>query len=134
MPQRFEPIETPLGFVRGRDGIYLDEVIFRDRTNQLVLIGALNSALCSSASTQEVEFDSCRFTFSGVLAVRVIELDSWDWTGESSFDEILDSEWIDELGGKVTASHRHFRVQTYDDVIDVVSDSFVIDLAQSDGD
>lgn len=46
-----------------------------------------------------------------MLALRIIELDSWDWSGASCFDEVLDSAWIAELGGKVTDAHRHFVLQ-----------------------
>jgi hypothetical protein len=128
MPRRFKPIETPLGFVHGRDGIYLDEVIFRDRTNTLVLIGSFNTSHCSAAPKDIIDFDSFRMTFNEVLAVQIIELDSWDFQCESSFDEILDSEWIRSLGGKVTATDRHFLIQTYDDVIEVVCGDFEIEL------
>ena len=132
MPQRFQPVETPLGIVNGRDGIYLDDIKLSDRTNRLTLKGVFNTALCSAADSQSVDFDGCRISFAGVLAFKVIELDSWDWNSESSFDEILESDWIRELGGKVTPDHRHYLVQTYDDVIEVVCERMEITLTSTE--
>ena len=132
MPRRFQSIETPLGIVNGRDGIYLDDITVSERTNRLTLDGAFNTALCSKADRPSIDFDGCRITFTGVLAFKVIELDSWDWDSESSFDEVLDSDWIQELGGKVTLTHRHFLVQTYDDVVEVVCEEVDITLTSTE--
>lgn len=132
MPQRFQPIETPLGFVNGRDGIYLDDIELSERTNRVTLNGAFNSALCSKADSPSTDFAGCRISFSGVLAFKVIELDSWDGNSESSFDEVLDSDWVRALGGKVTPSHRHFLVQTYDDVVEVVCESADVTLSSTE--
>ena len=59
----------------------------------------------------------------------MLELDSWDisetskeWS--SSFDEVTRSKWVASLGGKVTHEHRHFRLQTYDDVFEVVCSGY----------
>ncbi|MEM1296443.1 MAG: hypothetical protein AAGH89_13830, partial [Verrucomicrobiota bacterium] len=94
----------------------------------VLLHGGLNAELCSAGERASVEFPRYRIDFSGVLAFQIIELDSWDGESESSFDEILESEWIRDLGGKVTSEHRHFLVQTYDDVIEVVCEAFEFTL------
>lgn len=112
------PIETALGRLDGRDCIYLDRFAFEDGTGTLVLDGAINGTLCTIP--QPGRFVPFTLRFLGVLAVKMVELDSCDWDFESSFDEVRDSEWISSLGGKVTAAHRHFFVQTYDYVFDVV--------------
>ena len=132
MPRRFQPVETPLGIVNGRDGIYLDDIKVSERTNRLTLEGAFNTALCSDADRPSINFDGCIISFTGVLAFKVIELDSWDWDSESSFDEVLDSDWIRELGGKITSEHRHFLVQTYDDVVEVVCEVVDITLTSTE--
>lgn len=124
MKRIYRPIETPLGIANGRDAIYLDKVEFLNRTNTVVLTIDFNSALCSKPSRESIEFDSYLLYFEGVLATSIIELDSWDWESESSFDEIEKSAWIKELGGKVTNEYRHFLVQTYDDVIEIVCRTF----------
>lgn len=110
---------TPVGILRGRDCIFLDRVDFSDGVSTLILRGELNRALCSAGVDVEAPFLPCTIRFDGVLALRVVELDSWDWTAESSFDEVIESPWLTQLGGKITRDHRHFVVQTYDNVFDV---------------
>lgn len=128
MKRLFKPIETPLGFVSGRDGIYLELVEFKDLTSTVVLDCSFNTNLCSASPQDNGQFQSCKITFKGVLAIQIIELDSWDCESETSFDEIVDSGWIKMLGGKVTQAHRHFLLQTYDDVFEIVCNSCDIEL------
>ena len=124
MKRKYNPIKTPLGIANGRDAIYLDNVAFSNRTNTLTLDLGLNIALCSDSHDDEIDFSSCQLRFNGVLATLQKELDSWDWESESSFDEILESSWIMELGGKVTSRHKHYLLQTYDDVFEVVCENY----------
>ena len=128
MARRYRPVETKLGVAKGRDAIYLDAIKWVQRTNRVLLHGSLNAELCSAGDRASVEFPRYRIDFNGVLAFQNIELDSWDGESQSSFDEIIESEWIRDLGGKVTSEHRHFLVQTYDDVIEVVCESFEFTL------
>jgi hypothetical protein len=132
MKRHFQPIETPLGIAKGRDAIYLDEVIFKDRTNTIVLVGSFNTALCSNPNKTGIDFSGFRITFHAVLAVEILELDCWDWESESSFDEIINSDWIRSLKGKVSEKNRHFLVQTYDDVIEVVCESYTIEMTETE--
>jgi hypothetical protein len=64
----------------------------------------------------------------------MLELDSWDYISESSFDEVVDSDWIDSIGGKATARHRHILLQTYDDVFEVVCENveFAVEIQNAD--
>ena len=121
-----QPVESEIGVLRGRDCIYLDSVELREGTNVLVLRGEINGDLCSRQRPGELI--PYRLTFRGVLAIRLVELDSWCFDCASSFDECVSSPWIRELGGKVTQAHRHFVVQTYDDVFDVVCETFELEL------
>lgn len=120
------PIETALGRLDGRDCIYLDHFAFEDGTGTLALDGSINGNLCSTR--QPGRFVPYKLRFHGVLAVKMVELDSCDWDFESSFDEVRDSEWIRSLGGKVTAPQRHFFVQTYDYVFDVVCEGYEFEV------
>ncbi len=115
------PIETPYGILRGRDAVYLDRVVVEDCTRTLVLEGAVSRV---TRQPLNVDFSGYSLRFTGVLAFRCVELDSTQWEWDASFEEILDSDWVRSLGGKVTSKHRHFFVQTYDDVFDVVCDRF----------
>jgi hypothetical protein len=118
---KLRPLETTVGHLRGRDCIYLDSVSLPDEIRVLVLRGTINGDLTERRVPGVFLPFEARFT--GVLAIRVVELDSWSFAGDSSLDEVLDSPWIAELGGKVTPDHRHFTIQTYDDVFDVVCES-----------
>lgn len=91
---------------------------FVDRTGTLVLRGEINGELCEHR--EPGVFLPFVLRFSGVLALRMLELDSWRGVSESSFDEQMESPWIAELGGKVTSFHRHFVLQTYDEVFEVM--------------
>lgn len=116
------PVETKVGYLSGRDCIFLDKVLISEGQNTLTLKGDLNGNLCSKPQAGiEIPY---KLVFSGVLALKMIELDSWDGRSESSFDEIKNSAWIKELGGKVDRSHIHFLVQTYDEVFEVVCSRF----------
>jgi hypothetical protein len=124
------PVNTSVGLLRGRDCIYLDSVSLPDEVRVLILRGEINGDLCERrAPGASLPFEAC---FSGVMAIRVLELDSWSFTGETSFDEVLESSWIAELGGKVTPEHRHFIVQTYDDVFDIVCDRVEVSIVEPD--
>lgn len=134
MPKQFHrPIETPVGFVVGRDALYLNWVQSDITQNSLLLELNINGHLasrCPSPTRDYLFF----VEFFGVLAYRVIELDSayhLDDQSEdeadsasSSFDEVVNSHWVAELGGKVTAENKHYQVNTYDDVLDVVCERF----------
>jgi hypothetical protein len=121
--RQYRPIETEHGFLAGRDCIFLDEISFQYRTNTVVLKGEVNGNLVSNPPEDGSRWIPYQLVFSGVLALKMLELDSWDFECASSFDEILDSEWMAALGGKVTTDHKHLLVQTYDDVFELVCSS-----------
>lgn len=112
------PIETALGHLDGRDCIYLDRFASEGGPGTLVLEGSVNGNLCTLR--QPGRFVPYTLRFRGVLALKVVELDSCGWDFESSFDEVRDSEWVRSLGGKASAAMRHFIVQTYDFVFEIV--------------
>lgn len=106
--------------------MYLDEVKLEGPVNTVTLLGELNGNLCSDK--QPEQWIRYRLEFKGVLALRVVELDSRSWEGQSSFDEVMESDWIRDLGGKVTEANRHFVLQTYDDVFDVICREYELTL------
>lgn len=126
---KYVPIETDLGFLYGRDCIYLNKTVYG---HNLILEGKINGNLCGKE--QRDRFIPYRLTFKGVLAVTIVELDSMyhsdSWNAESCFDEINNSSWIKNLGGKVTSEHKHFSLQTYDDVFEVVCESYDFDVLE----
>ncbi|MFO7536573.1 MAG: hypothetical protein R6X32_00775 [Chloroflexota bacterium] len=122
--RKHRPIETEYGFLAGRDCIFLDDISFLNGTYKLRLKGEINKNLVSDPPESSERFIPYELVFTEVLALKIIELDSWDFECESSLDEILDSEWIADLGGKVSSDHKHIFVQTYDDVFEIVCASY----------
>lgn len=128
MDETCHPIETKIGVLKGRDAIYLDT--FDYDGSDLFVRGMMNGNLASNTTERDI-FYSIRFR--GVLALQVLELDSWfhlGWSSnrESSFDEVINSRWQASLGGKVMPEHQHYSFATYDDIIDVVCHGFELCL------
>ncbi len=123
--QVFQPVETPLGILYGRDAICLDRLDVDINQDTLTLQGDFNGRLASKPVDGQVAYS---LVFAGVLAFKVIELDSWDFNSASSFDKVVNSEWRDDLGGKVDQSYKHYLIQTYDLVIDVVCRRFKLTI------
>lgn len=126
MDEICRPVETTIGIMQGRDAIYLDSFDYDGST--LFLRGSINGNLASNTTERDVFYS---ISFRGVLALQILELDSWchmDWSDNrsSSFDEITNSRWQAALGGKVTPEHRHFSFVTYDEVIDVICNDYKI--------
>jgi hypothetical protein len=119
--QSYKPVTTCIGELHGRDAIYLEAVLYDG--HNLSIRGECNGELASNAQEAWVPY---LLTFKNVMAFRAIELDSWlenhcdEAPDTSSFWEVIDSIWREQLRGKVGATFRHFGLQTYDDVFDVV--------------
>jgi hypothetical protein len=121
------PIITSYGILSGRDCVYLDKLSFENGTSTLLLEGSITGNLCDVPQDGDLTYS---LRFRGVLALNLIELDSWNWKSASCFDEVRESDWISSLGGKVTLDHRHFFLQTYDDVFQVVCSSYELQISQ----
>ncbi len=125
MPQTYVPVVTPLGELYGRDAIHLDDISVCRRV--LTLKGEINGRL---TSIPQDRFIGYTLTFTSLIAFSMIELDVCKDFGISSFDEVLDSGWIGEIRGSVEpdvlncSQLRHFLVQTYDDVFNVVCEHY----------
>ncbi len=126
------PINTAYGILNGRDSIFLDEVSMSNRTNHLHLKGEFNGSLLSIPA--EEKWIPYELTFEWVLASKITELDTWEsqqnWYNESSFDEVIDSEWLKSLSRNRKLEHKHFIILTYDDVIEVICKSFNLVLSK----
>jgi len=129
---KYQSINTQSGILAGRDCIFLEEANFIHSERKLILKGSINNYI-SDKTLLDARFSKYTLTFIGTLAVKMIELDSWEesigddiFAVQSSFDEVFDSEWIEKLklGGKVNSTHHHYLVLTYDDVFEIVCDKY----------
>ncbi|HRH42479.1 MAG TPA: hypothetical protein PKY82_12705 [Pyrinomonadaceae bacterium] len=135
MQQTFEPIETEAGIIYGRDAIFLYSVHLGFHPRWVELTGELNNQLCSKLKDQE-KIITYRLKFSGVLAFMMTELDCRDFLGESSFDLVINSDWINELqirdsDSKLKPDHKHYIVFTYDEVFDIICQSYKMNLFEA---
>jgi hypothetical protein len=121
--QSFQPIETEAGIFKGRDAIFLDELKF-DGT-YLNLQGELSGKLSSLPTNFWIKFT---LVFYGCLAFKVTHIDLCDFNWESSFDQVLDSDWITTLEDKTSPKVKHFLVVTYDEVIEVACRNYQLTL------
>ena len=132
MEEIFEPIETEVGIISGRDAIFLDEIKFDYRNSRVGFLGELNSVLCSK-KRENNEWIKYSLTFFGVLSFQMVELDFADFRGKSSFDLVQNSKWTNEFrkfdsASKVKPEHKHYFLQTYDDIFEIVSLNFELKL------
>ena len=129
---KYVAISTPIGILRGRNAIYLDAATLSNNCSTLELSGEFNCHLASKPLTN-TRWQRYRIAFHNVIALQMIELDTWESLpqgseGESCFDECIDSAWLAQMGGKATAEHRHFVVWTYDDVFGVICKGYELTM------
>ena len=123
-----KPIVTKLGTLKGRDCIYLDTLNYDHKKQHLTLKGEINGYL--SEIKKEGEFMPYAVIFSQVFALKIEELEMYGYEYESSFDQVINSEWL----SKAQQSHnypkelKHFIFATYDDVIDVLCTDFKMSI------
>lgn len=132
---KFKPVKTKIGTLFGRDAIYLDEYSSRNGGYELFLKGEINGALASDSPTKDMFL--YEMLFSGVIALKITELDTYEayqakfgWP-ETSFDEVIDSAWIESLAGKVTSKCKNFVFQTYDYVFEVVCLDYKMEVTEA---
>ncbi len=127
----YQPVETKIGYLDVRGAIFLLNASF-DRPT-LVLEGGISGLSATNAKAEWYHFN---LVFEEALAVQTMDLESWSQQEaavrqNSSFDEVLDSQWYMRLRGKATSDHRHFCVLTHEDVFEVLCRSYCLSL--SDG-
>lgn len=144
--QKFSPIETEVGFIKGRDAICYPKLISINESSYCIT-GQLNGYNCSKIADKDTAADmTFSLTFNGVLWFKAQELDYFVWDNESCFDVIEHSAKLAVMraqdkragGGKVDNGynkegkfgevlHQHFVLTTYDTVYEIIAQSY--DLA-----
>ena len=132
------PLPTSAGLLYGRDCVYLDNAQF-ESSSRLHITGELNGALIrhSHPETQGREtqdFSPFYLIFERVIASSTCELDTYENLvphhmddTRPSFVEIQNSPWLERLPVRQDFDHRiyrHFRLYTYDTVLDVFAASY----------
>jgi hypothetical protein len=115
---RCTPIETPLGFLTGRDRLHVDAIHHDPEARTLLLTGEINGAS---------EWIAYELHFAAVAAVAVEECDGSAWQSLSDLNDVVDSLWpaVFAAGGP---ARRHVIVQTYDDLFHVACEGMTLHL------
>ena len=133
--QTLKVIETEIGILWGRDCVYLNHTS-KPEARTLLLCGQINCRnvrkLTPPLGWENVQVIPYKLLFHNVLGFQMLELETWDSQNddtsalmESCFEEVHNSSWLKRLEGKRTDSHRHLRLATYDDVFDVLCETYV---------
>ena len=126
MIEVIEAIHTELGILKGRDAIYMD--CFRQEYNQIEIIGEINGSLTDVRRNEWIKF---LLSFSDVSAFESREIDICNWSCVSSFDKVVESVWLQELGLAKMPNRQHFQVSTYDSMIRLAAGGFRISFGES---
>ena len=125
------PIETVVGFLTGRDCVYLDKVTQDVNSGVLVFEGDINGNLVVC----EKEWLPYKLKFTQVLMYFCCELDTYGNLTEieysSSFDLVENSTWLEALPIRKDydkKEYKHYRLFTYDDVFDVIATGYEFEL------
>jgi hypothetical protein len=126
--QAYQPIETQFGIFRGRDTLFVDTIALHVYPNELALSGKINGTNASRNPTlKDIVYI---IAFHHIKALKMITLDLWDWKSASCFDEVINSQWMAQLNSHVITDCKHYLLQTYDQVFDIVCRSYSIELTQ----
>ena len=129
--EKVRPIQTSVGEIHGRNGIYLDEMIQSFGPSTLRFRGEFSQPLCSNAGTKK-RWIGYVFTFEHVLVFTCHELDHYNENRlASSFDEVHESEWLRELE---LSNYRHYILATYDYVYEIAAKGHELELTGNDRD
>lgn len=151
--QKATAIETEVGFISGRDAIYLHK-INSITDSEVTFSGELNGYNCSKIDRDiDVPFS---LTFKGILMWQAVELDFaeriFNIETDSCFDLIEYSEKIAKITaldieasvGKINRGydknekfsneiwHQHFVLSTYDTVFEIIAQSYTLTLNAAD--
>lgn len=122
-------INTHIGYLEGRDCIYLKKVI-QDEFDDLIFECKLNGHLVSSLKNDE--WLNCVLTFKSVIYYQSCEIDTYfnqmDFLNtKSSFDEIKDSQLLKDTPIRQDVNkdrHHHYVVHTYDFIFDILAKEY----------
>lgn len=126
------PIETSLGILKGRDCIFLDNLIKKE--NSFIFEGEINGRLLDNGKDAYIKYE---FEFKKVVSMFTCELDTYDAMNTNSvysFEIIENSKYLkniaanDELDIK---SLKHYRLKTYDDVFDIIAEAYVLKIGDN---
>jgi hypothetical protein len=131
-----EAVITPLGYLYGRDAIYVDKLDYKLGRGHVTLAGEFNGALASESESDD--FVMYTLHFEGVYYFSKVELDlhgDQPPTGKTD----IKSDWLEyrqspllerarQKGKQELKELRHFILFTYDDVFEIACQHYELQL------
>ena len=134
--ERSIPIETKVGLINKRDGIFLDHV--QSDGHNMTFAGEINGAMVSNHKYNSDREDfPFTLTFCRVLACFSCELDTYENMGDisyhesSDFDLIEESAWLQSLPVRQDydkSSYHHYRLATYDTIYNIIAADYNLEI------
>jgi len=121
-----QAIQTVVGFLVGRDAIYLND-IQHDYTKRMVsFVGEINAGLATKYEGS-AKWLGYQITFKGVGAVSMTELDCYEQERDlvSSFDLV-----IQPRRKGFSESSKQFVFATYDHVFELIAIDYAFEIAK----
>ncbi|MDE7478594.1 MAG: hypothetical protein K2M91_11715 [Lachnospiraceae bacterium] len=136
--ERSIPIETDLGIINGRDGIFLDDVHSDD--HNMTFTGDINGVKSANHNNAE-KWIPYTLIFHQVLACFSCELDTYENIGDSSFcdssdfDFIEESAWLQSLPIRKDydkSRYKHYRLSTYDTIYNIIATDYELKIGRKE--
>lgn len=128
-----EEVITPLGYLYGRDAIYVDKLYY-GLGRRMTLAGEFNGALASKSESDDFVMYTLRF--EGVFYFNMVELDLYsDQLPPGQSD--IKSNWLEYRQSPLLERAqqnqelkelRHFILFTYDDVFEIACQRYELEL------
>lgn len=130
--QKTHPIALQVGFVNGRDAIFVDEKIEQFSPHTLIFKGQFNGDLCTNnfLNKKTIPFVLKFFNVKN-FECQHIDYNNFELELLSSFDLVENSEWLERFKLK---NMNHYRLATYDYLYQIAACKFDLSLSQVDTD
>ncbi|MAU10573.1 MAG: hypothetical protein CL607_12170 [Anaerolineaceae bacterium] len=126
----YKPIQTPLGVLHGRDAVLVENLFYDPQDGGLLRITGQLDGASVTLNPQGLAAIPFTLSFDDVQAFTVTQVDTYGYGGGSvsSFDQVFHSRWRYDLMNRhsttITGRHTHYHLRTYDDVFDILCESF----------
>ena len=130
----YKPIQTPLGVLYGRDAVLVENLFYDPQDGGLLRITGQLDGPSVTLNPQHLATIPFTLTFNDVQAFTATQVDTYGYGGGSvsSFDQVFHSRWRYDLMNRhsttITGRHTHYHLRTYDDVFDILCESFELAL------
>ncbi|WP_042474018.1 hypothetical protein [Bacillus ndiopicus] len=117
-------IDTAIGVIDARDALVLEKFIMDRYPKEVELSLNLATTLASNISTEEHYID-ISIIFKNVVKFGICALDYFDENLlDTCFCEVIDSDFLNQQKTLVEKGFKHYFLECYDEVIEVVAQEY----------